>query len=43
MPRLFLAIALITTAVPAAASDKTALAGEWTVDLRPTPQAPALL
>ncbi len=43
MTRLFLAIALATTAVPAAAQDKAALAGDWTVDLRPTPQAPAYL
>ncbi len=39
--RLLLAVALGTIALPATAQQKTDLAGEWTVDLRPTPQAAA--
>ncbi|KQS03627.1 hypothetical protein ASG11_04665 [Sphingomonas sp. Leaf357] len=41
--RLLLAVALGSIALPALAQQKPDLAGEWTVDLRPTPQAPAYL
>ncbi|KTT69771.1 hypothetical protein [Sphingomonas endophytica] len=41
--RLLLAVALGAIALPAFAQQKTDLSGEWTVDLRPTPQAPAYL
>lgn len=44
MTRSIIAAALVFAAsVPAAAQDKAALAGNWTVDLRPSPSAPAYL
>jgi hypothetical protein len=39
--RLLLAATLSTIAVPTVAQDKAGLSGNWTVDLRPTSQAPA--
>ena len=41
--RLLLAVTLGTIAVPAVAQEKAGLAGNWTVDLRSTPEAPAYL
>ena len=41
--RMLLAAALGAIALPALAGARTDLAGEWTVDLRPTTQAPAYL
>ena len=36
-----LGIALCAATVPVLAQDKSTLAGNWTADLRPEPQAPA--
>lgn len=40
---LILGIAFGTIALPAIAQQNTQLTGEWTVDLRPTPESPAYL